>query len=103
MKFTATKIDLTLELTTLSGEEEVLNPKATATAEEILNTMEVWKSIEIEHKGNNIKILAEQLAIVYPKKSEWFLQNFDVKTLSDIVVYVASSMGGVRKNAESSN
>ena len=103
MKFTAQKIDLVLELVTLTGGEEVLSPKASPTAEEILNTMDVWKSIEKEKKGNNIGILADQLAIVYPKTSDWFLQNFDVKTLSDIVVYVASSMGGVRKNAESSN
>ena len=103
MKFEAQKIDLTLDLTTLVGEKITLNPKVTMTAEEILNTMVVWKSIEKEKKTNNVRVLSEQLACIYPKKAIWFLQNFDVRTLSEITVYVASTMGGVRKNDESSN
>lgn len=103
MKFTAQKIDLTLELTVLDGSEVTLDTKVTMTSEEILNTMEVWKSIEKEFKDNNVRILAEQLTNMYPKSSTWFLQNFDVKTLNEIIIYVASSMGGIRKNEESSS
>lgn len=103
MKFKAEKIDLTLDLITLKGEEVTLNPKVTQTAEEILNTLNVWKAVEKEHKDSNVRILAEQLTTVYPKTAIWFLQNFDVKTLNEIVIYMASAMGGIRKNEGSSN
>lgn len=98
MKFSATKIDLDLELVTLEGEDVKLSPKAPPTAEETMNTMNIWKTIEKEENTNAIQILAKQLAFVYPKPYEWFLRNFDIRTLSDMVVFVATAMGGVRKN-----
>lgn len=105
MKFTAQKIDITLELMTLEKKEETIIPKMDLTSEGVMNTMEQWKNIEKEedNKNNVIKVLSAQLAIVYPRTDEWFRKNCDVRTMKDIVIEVAGAMGGIRKNEESSN
>lgn len=107
MKFTAQKIDLGLELTKLDGvEEPLISPKITLfTASEVARIRGVWETIEKEedNKKKPLKVMADQLALIYPKKSEWFMNNFDVKTLNDIVIYVAQTMGGIVKNEGSSN
>ncbi len=105
MKFTAQKIDLVLELTTLNKEELQILPVIELSSEGVMNTMLQWKNIEKEegNKNNAILVLSKQLAIIYPKNEEWFRKNCDVKTMKDIVIHVASEMGGLRKNEESSN
>ena len=105
MKFTAQKIDLTLELTTLESEEVVLNPKMNVTAEEAMSIIKEWTVIEKESKdrSNVVQVIADQLAVVYPKLPEWFMKNFDPRTLSEIVQHVAGSLGGLRKNEVSSS
>jgi len=105
MKFEAKKIDLTLELTTLSGEEITLTPRKLVTAEETVNILRSWTAAEKNAKTNvdRVELLAKELSILYPKEKEWFLSNFDMTTLSDMLNFVASSIGGIRKNAESSS
>ncbi len=102
MKFEAKKIDLSLELVSLTGEIHNLEPVGIMTADRSITVVEAWTQIE-KDETSVVKIIAEQLAIVYPKNAEWFLINFDAKTLSDIVKHVAQSLGGLRKNVETSN
>ena len=103
MKFKANKVDLDLELTTLVGEEINLEPKVLVTAEEAVKIIDKWTKLESNDEIGKVDLLAKELSIVYEKEPSWWLQNFDVATLSEILKFVAESMGGVRKNEDSSN
>ena len=105
MKFEAKKVDLELELTTLSGENITLNPKKLVTAEETISLLEKWTVLEDKAKTNvqKVKLVANELAVVYPKDADWFMSNFNIGVLVEILDYVATTVGGIRKNAESSN
>ena len=106
-KFTARKVDLVLELTTLSGEEITMDTSIIPSAENALGIISNWQTIEDsadkDDKKAIVSVLADQLAVIYDKKPEWFLTNLDVGTLSEVVSYVAGALGGIRKNEESSN
>lgn len=105
MKFQARKIDLELELTTLDGETLTLNPKKLVTAEEAIKILKDWTDEEdkVETNIEKATLVAVELSRIYPKDKDWFLKNFDLITLSDILNFVAKAIGGIRKNEESSN
>ncbi|MHA1302136.1 MAG: hypothetical protein ACTSPI_00340 [Candidatus Heimdallarchaeaceae archaeon] len=102
-KFVAEKPDLVLELTTLSGEEITLEPTEIISGTVALNITEKWKKLE-EEAGDKSKspleILATELSYIYPKNARWFLDNFDFGTLNEILVYVAQTVGGIKKKSK---
>lgn len=105
MEFAAQKPDLVLELTTLSGEKETLEPKKImngAFAKEIMDKWGQLEKAQNENKLGPIDIITTELSYVYPKTQEWFEENFDVNTLQDILVYVAQIVGGAKKKRTSS-
>ncbi len=105
MKFETKKMDLELDLTTLSGENVLLEPKKLITAEETISILEKWTTLEGKVTTNvgRVKLVAAELSVVYHKDESWFMSNFDISTLNEILNYVAETLGGIRKNAESSN
>lgn len=105
MKFEAKKIDLELELTMLDGKTITLTPKKLMTAEETVKILKVWTDAEEKAKTSmqRVTLVGAELAMLYPKDKEWFLANFDISTLNDMLNYAAGAIGGIRKNEESSN
>lgn len=105
MKFEAKKIDLELELVTLDGETLTLTPKKLVTATETVVILEQWTKLESAAKTNvqRVKLAASELSILYPREADWFMNNFDMGTLNEVLNYVAGAIGGIRKNVESSN
>jgi len=117
-KFTATKIDLELELTTLNGEKIMLDMEGDATTTKCISIIEQWGKIEEDHnsllmKNNKLKeagkepskekvsssyeLLALQLSLVYPKPKEWFMDNFEPQVLLDLVNHVVDSIKTAKK------
>ena len=115
-KFTAKKIDLELELTTLDGKEEKLNVVGPINTKKCISIMEQWGKIEDDHnaivKKNKeleeegkeplkikfpYEVLAIQLALVYDKPKEWFMDNFEPQVLLEIVTHVADSIKIAKK------
>ncbi|KKN59445.1 hypothetical protein LCGC14_0541570 [marine sediment metagenome] len=104
-KFQAEKPDLTLELTTLSGEEFTLNPESPVSGKIALEITERWSVLEKKQKKeelSGIEVIAEELSYIYPKEKEWFLENFDFGTLNTILTYVAQTIGGIKKKSSKS-
>lgn len=97
--FVAKKLDLDLNLTLLDGTQLKLEPKNLLTVDESMRIMNAWTEDEKSKvEGlDKVNLLAEELAVVYPKDSKWWSSNFDIETLSSIVVFVAETIGGVRK------
>lgn len=103
--FEAKKVDLDLELTTLDGEVVKLSPKVPISTTEALRIMDAWsrKEKESEEGINKVLLIGKELEIVYEKKANWWADNFDIGTLSEVLVFVAEAIGGVRKKEASSN
>ena len=104
-KFVAEKPDLILELTTLEGEEITLEPDKVVSGTIALEITNKWSKLEKENKENkdgksSLEILAIELAYVYPKNAEWFLDNIDFGTLNKILIYVAQTIGGIKKKSK---
>lgn len=105
MKFKAKNLDLRLELTTFSGEEVILEPlKKEWTSNDCIDLLHQWRTIENNNeekgkeKSTGIEICAIELEMLYARKADWFLTNFDPTTISEIISAVASSIAGARKN-----
>ena len=107
-KFQAAIPDLDLELKTLTGEEIFLKPKKVVSSQVAIEITKFWMKIEKEQKEKVEKkkeeeglgvmeIITKELAYIYPKESEWFLKNFDVTTLNNILLHVAEAIGGLKK------
>ncbi len=120
-KFSAKKIDLELELTTLNGDEVTLDIEGVATTTKCISIIEQWGKIENDHndllkKNEELKeegkpqlkekatssyeLLALQLSLVYPKQKEWFLDNFEPQALLDIVNHVVDSIKTAKKKSK---
>jgi len=104
-KFQAAKPDLDLELTTLTGEKIVLKPKKVVSGQVAIEITQFWVKVEKEQKEKKedekglaiMEIIAKELSHIYPKEANWFLDNFDVNTLNDILMFVAEAIGGLKK------
>jgi len=109
-KFEAQHLDLILELTTLGGEELTLEPKLIMNAENVMNIVNKWEILEKKQKEEKedkdklspLEIVAENLAMIYPRDKIWFLQNFDFGTLNAILKYVAETLAQLKKNEKNS-
>ena len=103
-KFQAEKPDLTLELTTLSGEELELNPTNPVSGKVALEITDKWSVLEKKTKEDDTKsaleMVAIELAYIYPKDKDWFLENFDFGTLNNILTFVAETIGGIKKKSK---
>ena len=104
-KFVAEKPDLVLELTTLEGEEITLEPAEVMSGKAALEITEKWSKLEKEEKEkedgkSSFEILAIELSYIYPKSAEWFLDNFDLGILNKILIYVAQTIGGIKKKSK---
>jgi hypothetical protein len=101
-KFVAQKLDLDLELTTLKGEEIIVVPKEFINAQKCVEIMNHWTKLENAAKkdkdSNPLETIAIELAMIYDKDKNWFLENIEPGTLTEILVYVAETIGGVKKN-----
>ncbi len=98
MEFKAEVPDLTLELTTLEGEQVVLDPSKPVNgkvAREIMSTFTEMKEEDAEKMA--VDIIVDQLAYIYPRTAEWFLENFDLSTLGQILKHVATTIGNIKK------
>lgn len=106
-KFEAKKLDLDLELVTLSGEQVNLEPKFIISMDTTYKIMKEWTRLDKENEGEEdleaLRLIADQLAFVYPKDTEWFMSNFDIGTISEIVGFVGQTMGGMAKKETSSS
>lgn len=105
-EFKAKEVDMDLQLTTLSGESLLLTPERKMSTEEALRIMRLWtkkEAEELKDSFDKINLLAFELSTVYDKEPEWWVQNFDIVTLSQIVVFVAEAIGGIEKKEQSSN
>jgi len=101
MKFEAQKIDIDLELTTLSGEEITLKPNVVMSTEGTYNIMKAWTKMEAdtEEGVEKIILLSKELAFLYPKDAKWFRDNFDFVTLGTILEFVAKAISNIQKKA----
>ena len=111
-KFQAEKPDLTLELTTLSGEEIIMDPIKPVSGKVALDITNKWTQLEkkqkqdaLEKKDNalsSLELVAIELSYIYSKDKDWFLDNFDFGTLNRILTYVAQTIGGIKKKSKNS-
>ena len=110
MKFTAKKIDLDLDLTTLSGDEiPIAGPtfsgrEAGELAQRINNGGLEFDKLEIEERTPlaAADLFSEQLCWVYPDiKPEWWVDNFDIGTIKDIRLHIVATLLGVEKKGPS--
>ena len=105
MKFVAETPDLTLELTCLNGEDLVLNPTTPVSGKAAMILIDKWTELEGKQKENGLSpmdIVVTELALVYPRNKEWWLENFDVATLNKILTHVAQAIGGLKKRQKKS-
>lgn len=116
-KFEAIKPDLDLELITLTGEEVKLSPKMLVNSTVAIKITKYWSKLEDEQKELRKKnkeedkkketeglsimaVVTKELAYIYPKEYTWFLDNFDIPTLNDILLHVAEVIGGIKKKSK---
>lgn len=104
-EFKAKEIDMDLRLETLDKEIVELSPRNKMSTDESLRIMTEWTKDNAEEAegADKVNLLARELEVVYDKPAEWWSANFDIATLSDIVVFVAETIGGVQKKELSSN
>ena len=105
--FVAEAIDADLELTTLSGEKIDLSPKAVLNAKRVTAMFKEWDLLEKKRKetGSQFDVFETQaieLAGIYEKPKEWWLENFDIGTLDKILSHVAQTLSRVKKNTPNS-
>ncbi len=107
MEFKAQKLDLDLDLTTLSGDKVYLKPKIIMNGTNCMNVMKEWTLLEDKYKQeNNIYakpgLLFEELSVIYNKPKEWWPENLPLGLINEILGYVAETMGSLRKKPVSS-
>lgn len=110
LKFKAKKIDLDLELTTLTGEVAELKGPIFSGREagELANTMNNG-GMEFdklpEEKRTPIEaglMFGAQLAWVYPEKApDWWVDNLDITTIKEVRNHVIATLLGVKKKETS--
>ena len=114
-KFEAEKLDLDLDLKTLSGEKVDLSPKIIINASKTVEIMQQWQDLEAENKPDKkdkkderekkispFELVATELEMIYPKPKKWWMDNFDIPTLGKIMTHIAETIGGVKKKEPSS-
>ena len=100
-KFTTKKLDLELQLTTVDGQEVTISPKEGLkfNATNISQIVNSWAKLEeVKEKGQTMELLAKQLSYVYDEDSEWWMDNFRPDTIQEVLIYVAQTLSGFKKN-----
>ncbi len=101
MKFQAKKLDLDLELTTLSGEEMTIKGPSAITAEKA--SVVLGKIIKEDEslKGKNaeqmLKIVVKSVVGIYGKDDVFWANNFDPSTLIEIRQWFVQTLTTVKK------
>lgn len=108
-KFTAKKIDLDLELTTLSGEVVELSGPVLSGAQ----AGAIYEKMDNEDNEFNkrpqeertpfavARLYAEQLTQLYDMSdASWWLENLDAGTITEIKVFVGATLLGVKKKED---
>jgi len=111
MKFVAKKLDLTLELTLLSGEtvtiEPAINVSSAVQAENILAELtrlekNVGKSALLkEGEISATQCIDAQLNIIYGEQGagkDFWSSNLDAETLRQCIQYVCNTIAGLKKS-----
>lgn len=108
MKFTAKKIDLDLELVTLTGESVDIQYKGSLTSKQAgeylkkfnAREKEELQGLSLSEKAAKIhRLNAENLADIYPEYSaDWFELNLDPETTQEISVYIGQRLAGLKKS-----
>lgn len=106
-KFTAKRIDMALELTTLDGEEITKEPQIKISAFEADRMFHFFNEYEtandekeLTDRDSKILVVAKEIAEVYGESPEWWMQNFDFATLNDIILFIGQSLAGLKKTIE---
>lgn len=107
MEFQAKRVELDFDVEVLNGEKVHVEPKRHISTQVMLEMYEQWNDVEERFKDDKTKtpfeIIAIQLAMLYDKPKEWWLDNIDPATLNEIMVWCVSAMMGTKKNDKSSN
>ena len=107
-RFEAKALDLNIEYKTLSGEEGELSPKIVVNTTKTIQIIEQWRVMEKdeaekkEGRMNPLEVTCIELEMIYPKPKKWWMDNFDLPTLGEIMTHVAETMGGIKKKEKSS-
>jgi len=108
--FKARVIDIDLELTTLGGEELTLKPKIVLNTTNVVKIIKDWTNLEVKDnelikrkEKSPFDLIATELSMIYPKDKDWFLDNFDIFVLGEILKFVAAEIGDVKKSPTTSN
>ena len=108
MKFTAKKVDLTLELENVDGYVKkfefgygggIINAK---TAEKLGNEFVVFEqaqaSLPTSERLSKSDMVARELKMAYPEfDEEWALESFTLGELQEIIMWLANGLAGVKK------
>jgi len=129
-KFVAERVKIDLELTTLEearraldeGDEPksillTIKPQIVLNADCVSSLIREWSALENknkerkkkegeegeeEEKLNPFEVMAIELAMLYDKPKEWWLESFDTNTLNEIMKHVAEQVAGLKKSPKSS-
>ncbi len=58
---------------------------------------EAKKPVKDKRLSGTLKIAASELEYLYDKDADWFLENLDVSTMTDMITYASEVVGGVLK------
>lgn len=101
MKFQATKLDLDLDLETLSGEKVFIEGPKSINATQAADALEkISKEDEkIKKAGAKVAIdlMVKSLIGIYGKDEAFWLGNFDAGLLSEIRKWFSQTLIGVKK------
>ena len=117
--FVAERVEIDLELTTLEeatraeidGDKPVpillaIKPTLVLSATKVTSIVKEWTVLEDKRKEEGevvpFDVMAVELAMLYDKPKEWWLDNFNTNTLNNILMHVAGELAGVKKSSKSS-
>ena len=114
--FKAETVEIDLELTTLEAnrkaKDEGSEPEVTKlslkiglvlSADKVTSIVREWTTLEKkreEDKGIVFEVMATELAMLYDRPKEWWLENFDTNTLNEILKHVAREIARVKKSTK---
>jgi len=109
MTFTAKKAELDLDLVTLSGENVRVEHKRAASAayaEEVVAEFEriekeFTDKVDTDEKFSRVTMVAREIQVMYGQELKWWIDNFDVQTLNEILKYCSSELAGLGKSENS--
>jgi hypothetical protein len=98
-KFTAKVQDFDLDLVTLKGENIQLIPCADMDGMICVKIYNKYRANnkELLKKMSPMEVNASLLVDVYGKPTEWWIENFDPRTIKEIAEYVLSTIAGIQR------